>query len=319
MTDKKHGEDGLKMEFREAVKMELQNKEVAALMTGGVDTENPVVLPGGLLSKLGLTPAKLAELEAKKADKNFQDWLFREAVRQSLIHINIIINDIQNRMADILDRMEKADEELSVLDDQRETLSEELRHYQEAGFFDVDENGRLKNPEAEDILAEYERKTGQRKDLTDPACYELMLKILMDIDQRRVVLRESMKKDAMEYEYLKQRLGEALLIQEGLGSNNADENRQALLAFDEFFNFYDEDFTPEPFKQAEISDSSGDIVTRSFDSQMDNPEDDTSFGFAPLTEDFGRAASDNEIMSKPPPDKTNHDNQIQVIPLKPNG
>ena len=296
--------DGRKLTgiFRSVSDMELQNKEVAALM-GEVDEDSPNVLPGGLISKLGLTDAKLFHAKAKKRDKDFRDWLFREAVQRSLERINGIIDDLQKRIEELLEHMAKAEEELAELDERHETLEAELEYFQEIGLFDCDENGRLKNPEAEAIVSDWERKTEQKIDRTDPASYGSMLQILMDIEQRRIALRGGMKRDAAEYEQRKQQLDEAIQIREDLQGEGRELNRKGLFDFMGFVNGYNSEF--EITGQSEIEENP--VTDLLFEESTDElPEDlDTSlsFGFPPIQENFAKAVMDD--IAPPEENRTN--------------
>ena len=285
----------IKKIFNTIAATDIQNKEVAALM-GQVDEENPNVLPGGLISKLGLTDAKLAHIKAKKRDKDFMDWLLREAIRQSLRQINEIIDELQKQIKDLLERMTEVEEELAKLDEQYETLESELEFFQEKGLFDCNEYGRFKNPETEAILIAWEQETGQKIDRTDTASYEIILQILVDIEQRQIILRNGLKKDAAEYEFRQQQLDEALQIREDLQSDDKMLNRNALYDFEGFINGYNLGLETASQNEIEVTSENDLLVKEGLDELPENLDTDLSFGFPPLQKNFAEAVEDDETI-----------------------
>lgn len=276
--------------FKSASDMDIQNKEVASLM-GVVNEENPNVLSGGLISKLGLTDTKLFHIKKKKQDKDFRDWLLRETIQRSLKLINEIIDNLQKRIEELLERMAETEKELDELGKQQEILEAEIEFFQENGLFDCDKDGHLKNPDAEAILSGWEQKTGQKIDRTDPASYAMVLQVLADNEQREITLREKLKKYTAEYEARQKQLDEAQQIREGLLSDDEDRCQKALLAFDGFMDTYNKEFDyNEPVASAipfegiigtgKISDGPTELLA-----------DGSSFGFPPIQEDFTDAVA----------------------------
>ncbi|MCB0518521.1 MAG: hypothetical protein H6577_10085 [Lewinellaceae bacterium] len=274
--------EGLTDTFKSVAETEIQNKEVAALM-GQVDEDHPDILPGGLLSRLGLTDSKLFYSKEKKRNQDFRDWLWKEAVRRALDQINDIIKELQQRIEELLERMAKAEEALAELDKQHEILQKELEYFQEKGAFNFDEDGRLKTPEAEAIVTAWELKTGQTINRTDPASYEILLQMLVEMEQRQKDLREGMKKDAAEYEIRQRQLDEALLIQKDLQSGDLANNRKGIAAFEGFIRCYETEFDTGDDVEVEIVPVTDIYVMDALPEAPEELADEFSFGFAPLT------------------------------------
>ncbi len=289
---------GLVDTFKLAAEADIQNKEVAALM-GEVDEESPGTLPGGLISRLGLTESKLAYSMEEKRKKGFRDWLFREAVRRSLEQINRIIGELQKRIEELLERMAETEERLSKLDEQYEILEAELEYFQEQGLFDCDKNGCLRSSRAETILTDWEQTTGLKIDRSDPASYETILNILVGIEQRRIALRHGMKNDAAEYERRKQQLDEALQIRDDLRSGDRVQNQKALVRFDGFYSDFENGSDNSVPNKIGVALENDHLAEEAFDKLSENLADGLSFGFPPIKENFAQAVSEHGT----PPDK----------------
>lgn len=274
---------GLTDTFKSVAETEIHNKEVAALM-GEVDEDHPDILPGGLMSRLGLTEAKMFYTKEKKRDKDFWDWLLQESIQRSLQQINDIIEDIQKRIEELLQHMVEVEKELAELDEQHEILEKELEYFQKQGLFDCDEHGRLKNPETEAIVTEWELKTGQTIDRTDSASYEILLQMLVEIEERQEALRERMKNDAAEYEVRQRQLDDALLIQKDLQSGNLANNQKGIAAFEDFMNHYEKEILNEIELETEIAKSGDLLEMDALPEATEELGDDFSFGFAPLSQ-----------------------------------
>lgn len=259
-----------------------------------MDDDDPNDLLERLAIKLSPKDDKLARLKAKKKDKPFWDYLWIIAIRQSLDRINEIIQDLQERMEELLEKMAKAEEELEELDRQHEILEEELAYFQENGLFDCDENGQLKNPEAEAILQAWEQETEQKIDRTNPASYRAILRVLVEIDQGRAILQYGLRKDASEYEHRKQQLEEAIEIRDGLQSSDKAINRNALADFEQFMDGYDPEFTYGPQMQNDMALESDPLFEEGLEELPDSLAGEFSFGFPSIKEEFRQSASVEE-------------------------
>lgn len=296
MEEEKPKDIGLTSMFKSVSETEVQNKEIAALM-GEVNEESPNTLPGGLISKLGITDAKLVQAKSKKRYKDFRNWLWREAIKRSLKRINDIIEDLQFRIEELLKSMVKSEEELAMLDNQHEILEAELGYFHEQGLFDCDEDGKLKNSEAEAVVAAWEKENGQAIDRTDLTSYGVILQILVDIEKRQSALRKRIKKDTTEYDFRQKQLDEALQIREGLQGGERILEQKTLYELESFLSGYDVNYEFEG--QIEIEEAyGGDVLLMEGVGEL--PEDldaDLSFGFPPIKESFVKAVTDNNMVS----------------------
>jgi hypothetical protein len=243
--------------------------------------------------------------------------LLRESIRQARIQLNEIIEYHQNQIEKILKLLEETQGLLQELDDRHRTLEAELKYFQDNGLFDLNENGQLKNNKAEEILAGWERKTGEIIDRNDPASYEIMLNILVNIEGRRIERRQDIENYSAEYEFHKAKLDEAQKIRDDLQSGDSTKIQSALLNL--------EAFNAEPqFLDAE-NPVFGNPDQRIEDVNLDNPnwtpeqkDDEFSFGFPPLKDNFSQAVTDN-----PQPVKSNlikkDIGKETTQPLKPRG
>ena len=261
------------------------------LMTRGLDESNLGSLPETLLYKIGFTDSEIAQLKAKRESNEVLGWFWWAALRQSIRKINQIIEDLHRRMDELLESIAMEQEELAGLDRKHEILDAELKYFQKHGCFDLDEHRRLRNQEAEAILAAWEKETGQKIDRTDPASYEIIFRILMGIEQQRIALQESLDTDIAEYEHCKKQLEEAEEIRDGLQSDNESENRKALAEFEDFFDDYQTTFEGPNVKK-EVADPENDtLLLDGLDELPVNLGDDFSYGFEPINEAFTKSSS----------------------------
>lgn len=302
--------------FKSAAGTDAHNKEVAALM-GEIDPDNPETLPGGVRSVLGLTDAKVEQIKKKKRGRDFFEFLFREAIRKAVANLNDIIKFHEKRLLELLEQMEETNRELEDLDRQHDILESELEYFQDMGLFDLDDNGRLKNKEAEAIIAVWEKKTGETIDRSDPAAYESIFGILVEIEEQRIQLKRNLNDYTAEYEYRKQKRDEAIEIRDDLKSGDLERIQAGLTNFEQFINFHEEafqDLTTERINDLpEIDEMFEDLEVSS-----ENLDEDFSFGFPPLEKSFAEAVTDQALQNQPHksnPELTKH----KVLPMKPGG
>ena len=70
-------------------------------LDGDLDVENPELLPNGMLSKWGLTSAKIAAIESKKERTDLLEFLiFLQAIEDATVRLNEIIDELEERMAE---------------------------------------------------------------------------------------------------------------------------------------------------------------------------------------------------------------------------
>lgn len=283
-------QEQLRKIFKTAAAIEIQNKEVAALM-GPEDVSSPDVLPGGLRSRYGTTETKMYRSKKKKKDQAFMAMILRESIRQALIQINKIIEYHQTRIEEILKFLEETQTFLQELDKRHQSLEAELKFFQDKGLFDLDENGRLKNSKTEEILAGWERKTGKLIDRKNPASYEALLNILVDIEEHKIELRQGIENYSAEYEYHKAKLDEALQIRDDLENGDTMQMQNALLKFESFTNDRERSFDDSSYKEAD-SATKNDNQIEPYELLYDKTNNDFSFGFPPLKNNFTDAATD---------------------------
>ena len=123
-------------------------------------------------------------------------------------------------MEDLLKKMAETNQDLDILDKQHKILEKELEYFQNHGLFDLDKKRPLKNKEAEAIIVAWEEKTGQTIDRRDPAAYETILNILMEIEEQRIQLRHDLDGYTAEYDYRKKQLDKAIKIRDDLQNGN---------------------------------------------------------------------------------------------------
>lgn len=271
---------GLVDSFQSALKKEINNKEIAAAM-GDIDEYNPLTLPGGLMSKLGFTAAKIAILKKKKDDEWFMNFIFRELIRLALINIEKIISYHQEHMEELLKTIEESLDLLDLLNDNHSILETERRYFQDTGVFNLDECGRFKNPKAETIISEWEKRTGEVLDLNDPAAYETIFKIQAEIEKQRIELQNDIEHYEIEFEYHERKLDNAQKIKDGLESGDFIQSQDALMDFKNFTN---------DFGESDILVSSKEDLTF-FEMELENLQEELLFDVPPLLSNFSEAAS----------------------------
>lgn len=291
------GENNLINEFKNALKTDIHNLNVAALM-GFIDEQTPDVLPNGYRSIYSQAILK-ARQEKKNKDDAFFDFLLRESVRQALLEINEIIALHQKQLEELLQEINDTSDALNLLDKQHYLLEKELKYFEDNGFFDLDENGELKNKEAEAIISDWETKNGQTIDRSDSASYETIFFILVSIEEERVQLRGNIKNYTTAYEHHKQQLEEAEKIKAGLESDDPDQNVKALLEFEKLKNGFGHGFENNISEKEELLvEVKNEIELLETDSE--NLDEDFSFGFPPLQNDFTNAVTANKNLSETP-------------------
>lgn len=287
----------LKAIFNNVAKPELHNKEVAALM-GEIIEDNPEILPGGIRSKYGFSNVKVSQLKKKKKDKAIIELILRQSIHNALIRINEIIEYHQNQLEGILKKLEVAQELLEKLDEQHQILEPELNSFQENGVFDLDEIGKLRITQAEEILFEWERKTGKIIDRNDPASYEFLLTILLDIEKRRIELKKNIDYLTHQYEHHKIKLEKAQQIKTDLESDDQDKQLNAISKYDQLFRNFNQ--------TKELN-----LVQTPAATDVDNIiKDEFLSAFPPMQEEFLEAVSrdeepDKKELLKPTKDQTN--------------
>ena len=282
--------------FKSAAATDAHNKEVAALM-GEIDPDNPEILPGGVRSVLGLTDAKIEQIKKKKRNRDFFEFLFREAIRKAVANLNDIIEFHEKCLAELLEQMDKANRTLEELDRQHDILESELEYFKDMGLFDLDENGRLKNKEAEAIIAAWEEKTGETIDRSDPAAYETIFGILVEIEEQRIQLKRNLNDYTAEYEYHKEKRDDAIQIRDDLKSGDPVRTRNAFQKYaNHFSGLEDVPKNPSVKKIESLADNNEDL--ENLEIPPEYMDEDFSFGFPPLQENFGQAVTDQAQSSQ---------------------
>lgn len=278
----------LKDIFKNANALDIQNKEVSALM-GKSDDVASNVLPGGIISKYGRVEAKDIDSKKKKRNQAFISWLFRQSIQKALTKLQAIIDFHLEQMRLFEEQIKQANEQLEILNDGFEELQKELKKYQENGSFDLDENGNLKNKPAEKILSDWEQLTGQKIDLTAENSYGNVLFILMNIEKQKQALENDIQEKQQQYEYHKLKLDEAEKIKEDLQNGNPEQARLALSKInklqEEKIIFYT-DNTPDKDKQTVQNDFP---ETTNLVSNNTNHDDFLS-AFPKLNDEFSQAS-----------------------------
>ncbi len=224
--------------FNSVAKSEIHNKEVAALM-GEVNEANPEILPGGIRSEYGFTLTKVSRSKKKKKDQALIDLILKEDIRKALIRINEIIEYHQEQIEEFLRKLEQTQLILEKLDEQHQMLKAELNYFQENGFFDLEENGQLKNAKVEEILSAWESKNNKSIDRNNPGSFELMLNILLEIEKQRIELKENIDNYTVQFEHHKIKLDEALQIKKDMESGDTEKQLNALVKYDQVFKDFD--------------------------------------------------------------------------------
>ncbi|MEO1263235.1 MAG: hypothetical protein AAFZ15_30775 [Bacteroidota bacterium] len=271
--------------------------EVGVLM-GNYGDINGVALPGGTISKHGST-GKTASLNYwKKYGQAFFDIILREITNQAIAQLEQTILFHIKQMEELLDFIRKAQERLEEIDRQPKAIKDVMDQFHREKAFELAKNGRLANEEAETILSQHEKKTGQKIDRSDPAIYAILLEALMLAEQEVLQTNFSIKQKSELYEFHASQKEQAENIKKDLISSDPSKNLSALEAMKKL----------DEFRQIEIIYETQNILPRSVENntlKKDETPDDFSFGFPALQEDFGKVnAGKKKKEDLEPADKT---------------
>ena len=268
-------------------------------------------------SRLGHTEAKATHSKKKKRDREFSDRIILETIRQTLNRLQEIITFYQEQMDRLNEQIQKDQKQFDQLEFERLVLEGELEKFREAGLFDLDEYGRLKNTAAENIIHAYEQKTGITIDRSDPESYGEILRILMEIETEQQIFKDQIEKDQEQYEVFKAKRDEMIEIKEALESGDPSIQQTALLdAKNLSYHFAQKhrlDDKPIPITALqEDADIMG--MKQIIQDTEGTTYDDFSFGFPPLQEEFSKMAEaiktdlGNEVKNPAP--------QVQYFKMK---
>lgn len=222
--------------FAKALAKEIRDKEVAVVMGQTDKSKDNYSLPGGLMPT-SISANLLQEHRKRKKEKErFDELLFYLIVLDAFNRIDKLIEQMLREMDKLIEVMQKIQQELQKLEDDQDLLEQELERYRASGKFDFDEKGKLRNPNAEKILKEWEANTGKKINRNSPDLYETILCILAKIDQERKVLEFQNKEYSKQYDYHQNKLKEAQQLKEQLQSGNPEKQQVALAKIDALFS-----------------------------------------------------------------------------------
>lgn len=288
----------LKNIFKNAAAIDLQNKEVSALMGKNDDIENNV-LPGGIISKYGRVEAKEVKSKKKKQEKAFIAWLLRQSIKNLHKVIQEIIDFHQEQMDWFEQQIREAHEHIDHLSEIHEVLKDEMEKFQEHGAFELDEYRHFKNPLAEKAIQDWETKTGKTIDLTDPHSYEDVLDILEGIEAQEHAIKAEKEQHQKNYEYHKDKRDEARKIQDYLNSDNPALQKRGRELLNDFDAFQKNNVTKN--LKSEIKNPR--TETQAFSTYEVTAEDleydDFAFDFPPMNAEFNQSAHEDTNEKQP--------------------
>jgi len=97
----------------------------------------------------------------------------------------------------------------------------------------LNENGQLKNQEAEQLLQEWEAKTGATIDRNSPETYYTILQMLNEIEEQQETTYQQLEKDEAAYEYHKLKRDEAQQVVKDLQSGDVNIQKAAIQQLEE--------------------------------------------------------------------------------------
>jgi len=107
-------------------------------------------------------------------------------------------------------------------------LEQEKSDFEENGRFELDENGQLKNQEADQLLQEWEAKTGATIDRNSPETYYTILQMLNEIEEQQEATYQQLEKDEDAYEYHKEQRDQAERVVKDLQSDDINIQKAAI-------------------------------------------------------------------------------------------
>lgn len=271
----------------------MEGYEIAALM-GNLHSDNPDILANGIRSKIGYTSTKAEYIRKEKGEDWLFDFILWEIIKNILHDLQQLIEYHQKEMDRLLVRIAQNHDRFDELEHDRLLLDEQIKVFEKQGFFELDEQGRLKNKEAEAVLSTWEERTGQQIDRSDPSAYGAILNIVMEIENEQAVIRQEIERQELEYEYHKEKRDEAIQISEELKSEDLQIQVTALSKAEILLNNFAQEQTPQsryisPVSQNNISKTPN-LANLGLDEPLDEG-DNFSFSFPSLQNDFGNAAA----------------------------
>ena len=209
------------------------------MMGGETEVDSLNALSGGRQSILGDTEAKISKINKKKRKKANHDFVLRQLLRQARARLWKIIELCQERMDELYEEIKKQEDVLDVLDMRYRLLKAELNYFEEYGRFNLDDFGRFKNDQTEQIRSVLERSIGHQIDLYSSDSYDHLLNAIQNVHIQKGQINVNLEANKTLYIQHKQNRDEALKLWNELQNGNLNQQQAALKKYDSFLNDFD--------------------------------------------------------------------------------
>ena len=195
--------------LRDFQKQHLYNLEMAALEAFSEGTD----LPGGLISKLGLTPAKMEQLAKIRGERKWQEFLFQVIFQRIIDRIDALMDHHLREIDRILTTIEKVLGDLEVLDNDHAALDMVIENYRSSGILSLDSPARR-------AIEAYTQRSGHV--IIEPN-YKDILIIQDDVEVQQEQLRQDLHTHRQEFEFHQKRVEQLCSLKENLSSQGNDK------------------------------------------------------------------------------------------------
>ncbi|MEM8527628.1 MAG: hypothetical protein AAGG68_23505 [Bacteroidota bacterium] len=188
----------------------------------------PLYVFSKVLGKYVLAHEEEQLIKEQKDKAELWDSLFSKLLDDAIKQANELLAYHQEQIAFYFKAIENHIALLQLLADQQMILQQEKTNFEENGRFELDENGQLKNQEAEQLLQEWEAKTGTTIDRNSPETYYTILQMLNEIEEQKEATYQQLERDEAAYEYHKEQRDQAEQIVKDLQSDDINIQKAAI-------------------------------------------------------------------------------------------
>jgi hypothetical protein len=281
----------------------IEKTEVQAMLRDIGASEDISIALGSKNRKLEIKE----KIEKQRWQRFLGHLLVQRSIEEAIERAREIIEFHQSQMDILAELIKEGREKLTALLEQKQALKHEIDCFRETGRFDLDKNGKFKNPIAEQALAAWEEKTNSQIDLHSPSSYLSVLEAASDIEAQEDETKEGIERDEEDYQYHKTKRDEAIEIKNDLESGDPERSRNALERLENLESNQRLITTENSLtSESEISTNHKNQILEQMElTNEDLAHDGFSFNFPPLQNDFNRSvfndgdAPTNKVSEKP--------------------
>lgn len=231
----------------------------------------------------------------QKQKENDQFWsdLFSQAMEDAIIDLQNRIAYHQEQLTLFMNAIAQHREQLQELANAKDALIAQKLHFEEYGYFQLDENGQFLNPKVEALLQAYETRNGITIDRSNASTYPIILQLLQDVEVEQDLIHEQLEEDETAYEDHKTKRDEAVKLLNQLENGDLSEQLDALQQLDQLPKAQERHLRAEQKQTNQQAPSSTQFEASDYEME------DFNFGFSPLHEDFNAKVMADEKEKEP--------------------